>query len=65
MIAITAADSGHAGGTLSIIDITTALYLKYIKHDPANPIWEDRDRVFWSARTFIYKDLSEVLKCKI
>jgi transketolase len=49
MIAITAAGSGHTGGTLSIMDITAALYLKYIKHDPDNPTWEDRDRVFWSV----------------
>jgi transketolase len=49
IIAITAAGSGHTGGTLSIMDITAALYLKKIKHDPANPTWEDRDRVFWSV----------------
>ena len=49
MIAITAAGSGHTGGTLSIMDITAALYLKKIKHDPANPTWEERDRVFWSV----------------
>jgi len=49
MIAITAAGSGHTGGTLSIMDITAALYLKHIRHDPENPAWEDRDRVFWSA----------------
>ena len=49
MIAITAAGSGHAGGTLSIMDVTAALYLKGINHDPANPDWEDRDRVFWSV----------------
>ena len=49
MISITAAGSGHTGGTLSIIDIAAALYLKYIRHDPANPTWEDRDRVFWSV----------------
>jgi len=49
MVAITAAGSGHTGGTLSIMDITAALYLKKIRHDPANPTWEDRDRVFWSV----------------
>lgn len=49
MIAITAAGSGHTGGTLSIMDIAAALYLKKIRHDPANPLWEDRDRVFWSV----------------
>lgn len=49
MIAITAAGSGHTGGTLSIMDIAATLYLKGINHDPANPTWEDRDRVFWSV----------------
>ena len=49
MIAITAAGSGHTGGTLSIMDIAAALYLKKIRHDPENPDWEDRDRVFWST----------------
>ena len=49
MVAITAAGSGHTGGTLSIMDVTAALYLKEINHDPANPNWEDRDRVFWSV----------------
>lgn len=49
MVAIAAAGSGHTGGTLSIMDIAAALYLKYINHDPANPEWEDRDRVFWSV----------------
>ena len=49
MVAITAAGSGHTGGTLSIMDVTAALYLKEINHDPANPEWEDRDRVFWSV----------------
>jgi len=49
MIAITAAGSGHTGGTLSIMDIVAALYLKKIRHDPENPTWEERDRIFWSA----------------
>jgi transketolase len=49
MIAITASGSGHTGGTLSIMDITAALYLKKIKHNPENPNWEERDRVFWSV----------------
>ncbi len=49
ILAITAANSGHTGGTMSIIDITTALYFKKINHDPKNPEWPDRDRVFWSV----------------
>lgn len=49
VIALTAAGSGHTGGTLSIMDIAAALYLQHIRHDPKNPEWEDRDRVFWSV----------------
>ncbi len=49
MVSLTAAGSGHTGGTLSVMDITAALYLKKIRHDPQNPNWEDRDRVFWSV----------------
>jgi len=49
MISLTAAGSGHTGGTMSIMDITAALYLKHIRHDPKSPQWADRDRVFWSS----------------
>jgi len=49
MVSLTAARSGHTGGTLSVMDIAAALYLKKIRHDPQNPNWEDRDRVFWSV----------------
>jgi transketolase len=49
MISLCASESGHTGGTLSIMDIAAVLYLKVIKHDPANPKWDDRDRVFWSV----------------
>src|SRR5271165_5295861 len=49
MVALCAAGSGHAGGTLSIMDITAALYLHAARHDPANPNWPDRDRIVWSA----------------
>ena len=49
MVALCAAGSGHAGGTLSIMDITAALYLQAARHDPANPSWPDRDRIVWSA----------------
>ena len=49
MISLFAANSGHSGGTLSSIDFATALYLKHLRHDPARPDWEERDRVFWST----------------
>ncbi len=49
LVALCAAGSGHAGGTLSIMDITAALYLKVANHDPRNPDWPDRDRIIWST----------------
>ncbi|MBI3997897.1 MAG: transketolase [Armatimonadetes bacterium] len=41
---ITKAGSGHPGGSLSAIDILTALYFHHMRHDPRNPSWSDRDR---------------------
>lgn len=36
--------SGHTGGSLSAVEIITALYFHKMKHDPQNPLWPDRDR---------------------
>jgi transketolase len=41
---ITKAGSGHPGGSLSAIDLITALYFYKMRHDPKNPTWPDRDR---------------------
>lgn len=49
LISLAAAGSGHAGGTLSIMDITAALYLHVANNDPEDPCWPDRDRIFWSG----------------
>jgi transketolase len=49
LVALCAAGSGHAGGTLSVMDLAAALYLRAAEHDPCNPNWEDRDRIVWSA----------------
>jgi len=49
LIDIFAAGSGHPGGTLSIMDVAAALYLRVLNHDPQDPAWPLRDRVFWSA----------------
>jgi transketolase len=38
----------HPGPALSITDICTALYYKFMKVDPANPGWDDRDRFILS-----------------
>ena len=37
------AGSGHPGGSLSSVEVFTALYGEIMKHDPKNPKWEDRD----------------------
>jgi transketolase len=42
------AGSGHPGGSLSVIDILVALFFHEMRLDPANPTWEDRDRVVLS-----------------
>ncbi len=42
------AKSGHPGGSLSVIDILTALYYKEMNIDPTNPNMEGRDRFILS-----------------
>jgi transketolase len=42
------ANSGHPGGSLSAIDLITALYYAVLRHDPKNPEWADRDRFILS-----------------
>ena len=46
--AVHSASSGHPGGSLSIADILTYLYFVEMRVDPANPKWEDRDRLVLS-----------------
>ncbi|HYS42374.1 MAG TPA: transketolase [Geobacteraceae bacterium] len=36
--------SGHTGGSLSAMDMVTALYFYKMRHNPADPGWEGRDR---------------------
>jgi len=42
------AKGGHLGGAFSVIDVLTVLYKNVLKHDPAVPDWEDRDRLIFS-----------------
>jgi transketolase len=56
------ANSGHPGGSLSSADILTALYFRVLRHDPANPLWPDRDRLIMSkghATPVLYAVLAE------
>jgi len=44
----TAAASGHPGGSFSMAEIMGCLFNKYLRFDPKNPLWEDRDRLILS-----------------
>lgn len=46
--AVYSAKSGHPGGSLSISDTLAYLYFEQMNVDPANPKWEDRDRLVLS-----------------
>ena len=38
----------HFGGSLSSVELVTALYFYKMRYDPANPRWEGRDRFVMS-----------------
>lgn len=42
------AGSGHPAGSLGMTDVFTALYFGILNHDPKNPKWAERDRLFLS-----------------
>ena len=42
------ANSGHTGGPLSSLDFTYILFKEFLKFDPDNPNWENRDRFVMS-----------------
>ena len=42
------AGSGHPAGALGMADLVTALYFAILNHDPKNPNWDERDRLFLS-----------------
>ena len=49
MDAVEAAKSGHVGLPLGMADAATVLWTKFLKHNPADPTWPDRDRFVLSA----------------
>ena len=44
MDAVQAANSGHPGAPMGMADIAEVLWRDYVKHNPANPRWSNRDR---------------------
>jgi transketolase len=47
--AIEKANSGHPGLPMGAADFAFILWSRYLKHDPADPHWPDRDRFVLSA----------------
>ena len=48
MDAVEAAKSGHPGMPMGMADIAEVLWNDYLKHNPADPTWADRDRFILS-----------------
>ncbi len=49
MDAVEKAKSGHPGMPMGMADAAAVLFTKFLKIDPANPAWPDRDRFVLSA----------------
>ena len=43
------ANSGHPGAPMGLAPVMYELWQKYLKYDPANPVWPNRDRFVLSA----------------
>ncbi|MGO9592191.1 MAG: transketolase [Steroidobacteraceae bacterium] len=46
--AVEAANSGHPGMPMGMAEIAEVLWRRHLKHNPADPIWPDRDRFMLS-----------------
>ena len=44
MDAVQRANSGHPGAPMGMADIAQVLWGDFLKHNPGNPLWADRDR---------------------
>ena len=47
--AVEKAKSGHPGMPMGMADVATVLFSRFLKFDPADPVWPDRDRFVLSA----------------
>ena len=60
---LTAAGSGHPGGSLSAIDIVTCLYFAQMRHRPEDPQWPERDRFILSKGHGVPAVYAVLAKC--
>jgi transketolase len=49
MDAVERAKSGHPGMPMGMADVATVLFTKFLKFDPQDPTWPDRERFVLSA----------------
>ncbi len=49
MDAVQKANSGHPGMPMGMADAAVVLWTRFLKHNPADPLWPDRDRFILSA----------------
>ena len=62
VVMIGEAKSGHPGGSLSAVEILVELYFDFMRIDPKNPKWPDRDRFILSkghAAPVLYAVMAE------
>lgn len=47
------AKSGHPGAPMGMADVATVLFHRFMRVDPADPRWPDRDRFVMSAGAWV------------
>lgn len=51
MDAVQKANSGHPGAPMGMADIAEVLWNDFLKHNPTDPTWYDRDRFYSLQRS--------------
>src|ERR1700678_4705783 len=49
MDAVQQANSGHPGAPMSLAPVAYCLWQQFLRYDPADPLWPNRDRFVLSA----------------
>ena len=57
MDAVQKANSGHPGMPMGMADVATVLFKNFLKFNPKNPNWLNRDRFVSIRRSWIYASL--------
>ena len=51
--AVEEANSGHPGMPMGMADVATVLFKSFLRFNPKNPSWINRDRFIFISRTWI------------